>query len=98
MVENPQCNVANVEDFDFAKGAFRFSGQTGDSSVIIHVTAVVCLDDAGSQCQTECDNCDLDGRKRRASVEKSLETRYYLTAGPYKFSNVGQVQKGLYLC
>ena len=97
-VNNPQCNVGNVEDFLLTNGAFRFTGQTGNSSVTFHVTAVVCLDDGlTSQCETECANCG-SRRKRRESVQESLETKYYLTAGPYKFTNAGEVQTGLYLC
>ena len=102
IVDNPQCNVpGNVEDFSLTKGAFRFTSQTGDSSVTFHVTAVVCLNNGlTSQCETECVNCAGGGgrRKRRESVQESLETKYYLTAGPYKIKNAGEVQTGLYLC
>ena len=97
VVNNLQCSVGKVEDFILTNGAFRFSGQTGNSSVTFYVTAVVCLNNPStSQCEIECASCGGGiGRKRRESLKESLETKYYLTAGPYKFSNVEQVQKGL---
>ncbi|KAL9966394.1 hypothetical protein ACROYT_G024457 [Oculina patagonica] len=110
LVDNPQCNVPNnYEDFAFAQGAFRFTGQTDGASVTFHITAEVCLNDDGStsQCETECANCAGGGtpaptaapttiipfRKRRETVNEVLSTKYYLTVGPYKFANVEQVQK-----
>ena len=98
IVGNPECGVDNVEDFVLTRGAFRFTGQTGDSSVTFHVTAVVCLNNRStSQCEIECAACSSgDGyrRKRRDTVKESLASRFYLNAGPYKFANVEQVQKG----
>ncbi|XP_078376000.1 ZP domain-containing protein-like [Oculina patagonica] len=94
LVNDPQCNVNNVEDFAFTQGAFRFTGQTDGALVTFHITAEVCLDDASlSQCEDECDFCANPGRKRRESVKEALTTKYYLTVGPYKFANVEQEQK-----
>ena len=100
VVDNPQCNVGNVEDFTLPQGAFRFTGQTGDAAVTIHVTAVVCLDDGStSQCETECTNCGGgSSRRRRETVNEILQTKYYLVAGPYKFANAEEVKAGLYVC
>ena len=99
MIDSTTCDENEEDTFSLTRGAFRFSGQTDGSSVTFHVTAVVCLDDGSlTQCVSQCNDCYDNGvrkRKRRETVEDSLETKYYLKSGPYIFKDI---KKGLYLC
>ena len=73
--------------------------------VTFEATAIVCLpEEVDNQCVLGCSGCigdiidigDLDlgrdvTRKRRSlDVNRVKETKFYLKAGPYKFSNVNK--------
>ena len=94
-VDTPLCTNTEEDRFDF--DAFRFSSQVTGNKVYIHVTAVVCVEDAGttSTCETQCAACGgQPGKKRRQTIEKSLATEYYLLAGPFTFADPEKKQKG----
>ena len=59
-MNNATCNTEESDEFSLALGAFRFANQPNGASVIFKITAVVCLDDAGSwsECQSQCVSCN----------------------------------------
>ena len=81
--------------------AFRFAGQSDsfiNALVTFEVTAIVCLpEEINNQCDIGCAICEMirEGgqpfRKRRSlDINRVKETKFYLKAGPYKFSNVNK--------
>ena len=95
------------EQVDFQ--TFRFAGQSDffiDAWVTFEVTAIVCLpEEINNQCDIDCAICEMTRggaqplRKRRSlDINRVKETKYYLKAGPYKFSNVNKKnQQGMYV-
>ena len=97
IVSNTECD-ANADD-KFFLDAFRFQDQVPGDKVYFHATVIVCLaSDGSSECQTECLVCTpppppAPGRKRRETVKESLQTTYYVKAGPYRV--VDSTNKGM---
>ncbi|XP_078352154.1 uncharacterized protein LOC144636828 isoform X1 [Oculina patagonica] len=84
------CDTNADDTFTMAtNGAFRFPGQAAGDQVWFKATVIVCLSsDAASECQKECSACNAGKRrKRRETVQDSLQTKYYVTAGPYRIGN-----------
>ncbi|KAL9952424.1 hypothetical protein ACROYT_G039679 [Oculina patagonica] len=90
VVDSVECDTNADDTFTMAtNGAFRFPGQAAGDQVWFKATVIVCLSsDAASECQKECSACNAGKRrKRRETVQDSLQTKYYVTAGPYRIGN-----------
>ena len=108
VISDSTCSNGMYEQVDLV--AFRFAGQSDsfvNALVTFEVTAIVCLpDEINNQCDIGCAICEMSSpggappfRKRRSlDINRVKETKYYLKAGPYKFSNVNKKnQQGMYV-
>ena len=97
MVGNPEC--ANNETDEFYFEAYRFASQDS-GQVYFHVTAQVCVEEAGttSTCEQQCALCAGESWRRRQTIEHSVAAEYYIRAGPFIFADLKNDENGLYIC
>ena len=92
VVTATTCDTDSDDTFDFE--VFRFPGQSTGDQVYLRATVIVCLtSNTTSICRRECSSCG-GFRKRRDTVEEIQETKFYVTAGPFK---IREPDQGLWL-
>ena len=93
-MRNPECANNEMDEFYFE--AYRFASQDS-GQVYFHVTAQVCVEEAGttSTCEQQCALCAGESWRRRQTIEHSVAAEYYIRAGPFIFADLKNDENGL---
>ena len=86
VVDSVECDSNPDEKFEMkTNGAFRFPNQVAGDKVYFTATIIICLaSDSSAECT--CASCG-GNRKRRDTLQESLNKKYYVSAGPYRIRN-----------